>query len=67
MMISVSPSAQSVCADKVVMPNKVTAKIANALKRVAFLENKVIKFMETGLQVSITSMFLQITKVLVGF
>jgi hypothetical protein len=67
MMISVSPSAQSVCADKVVMPNKVTVTIANALKRVAFLENKEIKFIVTGLQVSITSLLLQITKVLVSF
>jgi hypothetical protein len=41
--------------------------IANALKRVAFLENKEIKFIVTGLQVSITSLLLQITKVLVSF
>jgi hypothetical protein len=67
MMISVSPSAQSVCADKVVMPNKVTVTIASAFKRVEFLENKEIKFIVTGLQVSITSLLLQITKVLVSF
>ena len=62
MMISVSPSAHAVWADKVKIPNKEKRTNTNAFNRFDFLENNVIKFIGTGLQVSITLLLLQLTK-----
>ena len=64
MMISDSPSAHAVCADNVEIPSKVKVTNANALKRVDLLENDVIRFIVTVLQVSITFLLLQLTKYL---